>query len=214
MRAAWIMAALSGVGSGAAAASGSAKTSPAASTVDALSMSRLESLLSRMFGPAAFGLDASAHLTTFTTLGIRRQRRACRKGYHTRHHAAGLLASHREGRSNQPFIAAQMDSGHGWRSRPTHAGIRELAAGLSPNDVRFRDIADIGRWVAPIVSDADGPKADIERLKIQRCNCLLAHRVLSSMGVGSAPRLDSERRKASTCCVNLLWVPASVSATS
>jgi hypothetical protein len=35
-------------GSGAAAASGSAKTAPAASTVDALSMSRLESLLSRM----------------------------------------------------------------------------------------------------------------------------------------------------------------------
>ena len=50
-RAAWIMAALGGVGSGAAAASGSAKTL-AASTVDALSMSRLESLLSRMFGPA------------------------------------------------------------------------------------------------------------------------------------------------------------------
>src|SRR5215475_4233377 len=46
------MAGLSGVGSGAVAASGSAKTAPAASTVDALSMSRLESLLSRMFGPA------------------------------------------------------------------------------------------------------------------------------------------------------------------
>jgi hypothetical protein len=29
-------------------------------------MSRLESLLSRMFGPAAFGLDATVHLTTFT----------------------------------------------------------------------------------------------------------------------------------------------------
>src|SRR5215471_18238898 len=56
------MSALGGVGSGAAAASGSAKTAPAASTVDALSMSRLESLLSRMFGPAAFGLDATAHL--------------------------------------------------------------------------------------------------------------------------------------------------------
>src|SRR5215831_2021539 len=46
------MSALSGVGSGAVAASGSAKTAPAASAVDALSMSRLESLLSRMFGPA------------------------------------------------------------------------------------------------------------------------------------------------------------------
>src|SRR5262249_52038108 len=51
LRAAWIMAGLSGVGSGAAAAGVSAKTAPAASTVDALSMSRLESLLSRMFGP-------------------------------------------------------------------------------------------------------------------------------------------------------------------
>jgi hypothetical protein len=29
-------------------------------------MSRLESLLSRMFGPAAYGLDASARLTAFT----------------------------------------------------------------------------------------------------------------------------------------------------
>src|SRR5262245_18530100 len=85
------MAALGGVGSGAAAASGSAKTAPAASTVDALSMSRLESLLSRMFGPAAFGLDATAHLTTFTMLGIRRSAArdgAGRTGYHTRHHAA------------------------------------------------------------------------------------------------------------------------------
>src|SRR5262249_24025361 len=60
------MAALSGVGSGAAAASGSAKTTPAASTVDALSISRLESLLARMSGPAACGLDATAHLTAFT----------------------------------------------------------------------------------------------------------------------------------------------------
>src|SRR5262245_56551450 len=66
------MAGFSGVGSGAAGASGSAKTAPAASTVDALSMSRLESLLSRMFGHAACGLGATAHLTTFTTLGIRR----------------------------------------------------------------------------------------------------------------------------------------------
>jgi hypothetical protein len=46
------MSGLSGVSSGAAAPSGSAKTALAASTVDALSMSRLESLLSRMFGPA------------------------------------------------------------------------------------------------------------------------------------------------------------------
>src|SRR5262245_17867975 len=64
-RAAWIMSGRSGVGSGEAAASGSAKTAPAASTVDALSMSRLESLISRMFGPAARGLDATAHLTAF-----------------------------------------------------------------------------------------------------------------------------------------------------
>ena len=47
-----IMSGLGGVSSGAAAASGSSKTAPAASTVDALSMSHLESLLSRMFGPA------------------------------------------------------------------------------------------------------------------------------------------------------------------
>jgi hypothetical protein len=65
------MAALSGVGSGAAAASGSAKTAPAASTVDALSMSRLESLLSRMFGPAPVNWMRPHVLTAFTTLGIR-----------------------------------------------------------------------------------------------------------------------------------------------
>src|SRR5262247_1712248 len=55
-------------------------------------MSRLESLLSRMFGPAACGLVATAHLTAFTALGIRRNAARhveCRKGYHTRHHAAG-----------------------------------------------------------------------------------------------------------------------------
>src|SRR5262249_36693812 len=43
------MAWLNGVDSGAAAVSGSAKTVPAASTVDALSMPRLESLPSPMF---------------------------------------------------------------------------------------------------------------------------------------------------------------------
>src|SRR5262245_11966427 len=74
-RAAWIMAGRSGVGSGAAAASGSAKTASATITVDTLSMSRLESLLARMFGPAAFGWDETAHLTAFTTLGIRRKPR-------------------------------------------------------------------------------------------------------------------------------------------
>src|SRR5215475_6937504 len=66
------MAGLIGVGAGAAAVSGSAKTAPAASAVDALSMSRLESLLSRMFGPPVSGLDATAHLTAFTTLGSAR----------------------------------------------------------------------------------------------------------------------------------------------
>src|SRR5262245_35409630 len=35
-----------------------------------------------------------------------------------------------------------------------------------------------------------------------------------SMGAGRAARLESERRKASTCCVNLSWVLALVSATS
>src|SRR5262249_40915959 len=79
------MAALGGVGSGAAAASGSAKAAPAASTVDALSMSRLERLLSRMFGPAACGLDATARLTASAALGIRRN--AARHGeYRTRYH--------------------------------------------------------------------------------------------------------------------------------
>src|SRR6516165_7145259 len=85
------MAALGGVGSGAAAASGSAKTAPAASTVDALSMSRLESLLSRMFGPATCGLDATAHLTASAALGIRRnaaRHGEYRTGHHTRRHGA------------------------------------------------------------------------------------------------------------------------------
>src|SRR5260370_18670073 len=46
------MAGLTGVGSGAAALSGSEKTPPTASTVDALSTSRLENFLSRMaFAP-------------------------------------------------------------------------------------------------------------------------------------------------------------------
>jgi hypothetical protein len=48
------MVALTGVGSGGAALSGSGKTAAAASTVDALSMSRLENFLSRItFAPAA-----------------------------------------------------------------------------------------------------------------------------------------------------------------
>src|SRR6516225_11750070 len=88
------MAGLSGVGSGTAAATGSAKMAPAASTVDALSMSRLESLLSRMFGPAAYGLDASARLTAFTRreFGENAARHVeCRKGYHARHQGAGSL---------------------------------------------------------------------------------------------------------------------------
>jgi hypothetical protein len=34
----------------------------------------------------------------------------------------------------------------------------KLAAGVNPNDVRFRGDADISRWVAPIVSDAIDPK--------------------------------------------------------
>src|SRR5258708_17450063 len=46
--AAWIMAGLTRVGSGGAALSGSGKTAPAASKVDALSTSRLENLLFRM----------------------------------------------------------------------------------------------------------------------------------------------------------------------
>src|SRR6476659_987275 len=98
------MAALSGVGSGVAAASGSAKTAPAASTVDALSMSRLESLLSRMFGPAPANWMRRHVLTAFTRweFGENAARHGeCRKAYHSRHHAAGLLSSHREGRSNQ-----------------------------------------------------------------------------------------------------------------
>jgi hypothetical protein len=47
LRAAWIIAGLTEVGSGAAALSGSEKTTPAASTVDVLSTSRLENFLSR-----------------------------------------------------------------------------------------------------------------------------------------------------------------------
>jgi hypothetical protein len=50
--AAWIIAGLTGVGSGGAALSGSEKTMPTAITVDALSTSRLENFLSRMaFAP-------------------------------------------------------------------------------------------------------------------------------------------------------------------
>src|SRR5262245_29476778 len=47
--------------------------------------------------PAACGLDATAHLTAFTTLGIRRKRSTpyigFKKEYHTRHRTAGLLSS-------------------------------------------------------------------------------------------------------------------------
>src|SRR5262249_50923889 len=69
------MAGRSGVGSGAAAASGSAKTAPVVNTVVALSMSRLESLLSRMSGPAAYSaktpratLNVEKDITPLTTL--------------------------------------------------------------------------------------------------------------------------------------------------
>src|SRR5262249_20408812 len=131
------MAALGWVGSGAAAASGSAKTAPAASTVDALSMSRLESLLSRLFDPAAFGLDATAHLTTFTMLGIRRsaaRHGECRTGYHTRHHAA-------DPKRTEPTGPAVRTRRHhcrhrqGWQSIPggcrADRGIEERVAGRS-----------------------------------------------------------------------------------
>src|SRR5262249_33423164 len=72
LRAAWIMVALTGVGSGAAALSGSGKTAAAASTVDALSMSRLESLLSRMFGPTQiefFRLTKATYMWALSTTG-------------------------------------------------------------------------------------------------------------------------------------------------
>src|SRR5215831_255434 len=131
------MAALGGVGSGAAAASGSAKTAPAASTVDALSMSRLESLLSRMFGPAACGLDATARLTASAALGIRRnaaRHGEYRTGYHTRHHAADPKRTEPTG----PAVRARRHHRRhrqGWQSIPggcrVDRGIEERVAGRS-----------------------------------------------------------------------------------
>src|SRR5262245_5887265 len=116
----------SGVGSGAAAAAGSAKTAPAASTVDALSISRLESLLSRMLGPAACGLDATTHFDPRPPrweFGENAARYVeCRKGYYIRHLAARLLSSHRGERSYQIRV---MGGGPG----RLIAGIRELGTG-------------------------------------------------------------------------------------
>src|SRR5215831_13006030 len=131
------MAALGGVGSGAAAASGSAKAAPAASTVDALSMSRLERLLSRMFGPAACGLDATARLTASAALGIRRnaaRHGEYRTGYHTRHHAADPKRTEPTG----PAVRARRHHRRhrqGWQSIPggcrADRGIEERVAGRS-----------------------------------------------------------------------------------
>src|SRR5262245_55621080 len=170
------MAALGGVGSGAAAASGSAKTAPAASTVDALSMSRLEGLLSRMFGPAAFGLDATAHLTTFTMLGIRRsaaRHGECRTGYHTRHHAADPKRTESTG----PAVRTRRHHcrhRQGWQSIPggcrADRGIEERVAGrsagipcgsrsvLNPRTVmRLRAAAHVIEWRSFAAVHASGP---------------------------------------------------------
>src|SRR5262249_982315 len=131
------MAALGGVGSGAAAASGSAKTGPGARPADALSMSRPGKPLSRMFGPAAFGVHATAHWIAFTMLGMRRsaaRHGECRTGYHTRHHAADPKRTEPTG----PAVRTRRHHGRhrqGWQSIPggcrADRGIEERVAGRS-----------------------------------------------------------------------------------
>src|SRR5262245_58997550 len=90
-------------------------------------------------------------------------------------------------------------SGHAGRvDRCPLSGVKRtwLNEGLKPavDQSEHLDRSEIPQWSGPV-----------------RASCPVLD---GSMGAGRAARLESERRKASTCCVNLSWVLVSVSATS